>query len=59
MEWEQWKAQMRVSIAGASIARQAHDKMAQGRGAPDEEDMKRYAEEAGAIADLWASTLPE
>lgn len=55
--FDTWKQSMRVAIQAASIARQCHDKMARGLGAPDEDDMRRFAEEAAAIADLWEKTL--
>ena len=35
----------------------AHDHMASGRGAPEAEDMERFKEESGALADLWESTV--
>lgn len=44
---------MRHSIQAASIVRQAHDKISQGLGQPDEEDMKRYQEQAADIGELW------
>lgn len=44
---------MKCMIAAASIARQCHDKLDSGAGAPTVEDMKRYTEEAEAIAELW------
>ena len=57
--WDEWRRQMRVAIQAAAIVRQCFDKMAEGRGAPDEDDMIRYAEEAEAVADLWDETLPK
>jgi len=44
---------MKCMIAAASIARQCHDKINSGAGAPTVEDMRNYAEEAEAIAELW------
>lgn len=44
---------MKCMIAAASIARQCHDKINSGAGAPTVEDMKNYTEEAEAIAELW------
>lgn len=57
-DWDQWKQAMRMAIQAASIVRESHDKMAQGLGAPDKNDMRRFADEAAALADLWESTLP-
>lgn len=54
MSWKENAETMKMLIAAASIARQAHDKLDSGAGAPDQSDMRRYAEEAEAIADLWA-----
>jgi hypothetical protein len=48
-DWAVWKQQMRVAIQAASIVRECHDKMARGLGAPDEDDMRRFAEEAAAL----------
>ena len=56
-DYDAWKAHMRIAIMGASIARYCHDHMASGRGAPDVEDMDRFKEEYGALADLWESTV--
>lgn len=52
-DWDEWKKHMRVAIQAASIVRECHDKMARGLGAPDADDMRGYAEEAAALADLW------
>jgi hypothetical protein len=51
--FDAWVQQMRVAIQGASIARECHDKMARGEGAPNEDDMRRFAGDAAALADLW------
>ena len=56
-DYDVWKAHMRIAIMGASIARYCHDHMASGRGAPEAEDMERFKEESGALADLWESTV--
>jgi len=56
--WDEWVADVRVAIYAASIVRQAHDKQAEGRGAPTAEDMKLYTEEAAALVDLWEDGLP-
>lgn len=45
--------QIRAALVGASIANMAHDHRRAGRGAPDVEDMKRFIEEAEAIAALY------
>lgn len=44
---------MMCMIAAASIARQCHDKLDSGAAAPTVEDMRRFTEEAEAIAELW------
>ncbi len=44
---------MMCMIAAASIARQCHDKINSGVGAPNKEDMRRFTEEAETIAELW------
>lgn len=56
--WDEWKLHMRTAIVAASIVRECHDMMARGAGAPDLEDMRRFAEEAESIASLWEETLP-
>lgn len=40
-----------VAVAGASFARQVHDYMAEGRGAPDDDACDRMLEEAESVAD--------
>lgn len=55
--YDAWVSAMRVSIMGAAIVRQSFDMMRDGRGAPDVDDMRRFAMEAGAIADLWVESL--
>lgn len=55
--FDEWKRFMRASIQSASIVKQCHWKMERGAGAPDEDDMNRYIEEAGAIADLWEERM--
>lgn len=57
-DFDVWVAHMRVAIQAASIVRESHDKMARGLGAPDADDMRRFSEEGGALADLWEETLP-
>ncbi len=52
-KFERHAHRMKCMIAAASIARQCHDKLDSGAGAPTVEDMKRYTEEAEAIAELW------
>lgn len=56
-DYDAWKAHMRIAIMGASIARYCHDHIASGRGAPESEDMERFKDESGALADLWESTV--
>ena len=48
---------MKCMISAASIARQCHDKINSGAGAPTVEDMKNYTEEAEAIAELWEEAI--
>ena len=52
-KYERHVHKMKCMIAAASIARQCHDKINSGAGAPTVEDMKNYTEEAEAIAELW------
>ena len=52
-KYERHVHRMKCMIAAVSIARQCHDKINGGAGAPTVEDMKRYTEAAEAIADLW------
>ena len=52
-KYERHVHRMKCMIAAASIARQCHDKINTGAGAPTVEDMKNYTEEAEAIAELW------
>ena len=52
-KFERHVHRMKCMIAAASIARQCHDKINSGAGAPTVEDMKSYTEEAEAIAELW------
>ena len=56
--YELWKAHLRIAIMGATIARECHDMMARGLGAPEVEDMQRFTMEAGALADLWEESVP-
>lgn len=58
-DFDHWKDHMRASIAAASIAVQAFDKLRSGRGAPDVDDMRHFAEEGEAVADLWVESLGE
>lgn len=51
-----WDDVMLTAIMAASIVRECHDKMARGAGAPDREDMRRFTEEAEAIAELYQET---
>lgn len=48
---------IKASIYGSTIARLAQDKLAEGRGAPDENDMRNFAEEAEAVVELWTETV--
>jgi hypothetical protein len=43
-----------LAVYGAFIAAQAQQKMAEGRGAPDQSDVDRYVEEAAALANMVA-----
>jgi hypothetical protein len=51
--FEDWIFLTRSSIYAACIAAQVRTHMAEGRGAPGDEDMDRFSEEAGAITDHW------
>lgn len=55
--YQAWIDMMHVSIMGASIARQAHDHMREGRGAPEADDIRRFTDDAEALADLWMETF--
>lgn len=57
-EFQTWKRNMRNSIMAAAIVRQCFDMMAEGRGEPKADDMRRFSDEAEAIAQLWAESLP-
>lgn len=46
------------TVYGNAMARQVFDHMASGRGAPDEDDFDRFAEEAACIATMAAARLP-
>lgn len=48
-----WIFAVRTSIIGSMIANQVTEHMHRGKGAPEEKDMARFAEEAAAVADLW------
>ena len=48
-----WLFAVRTSIMGSMIANQVTEHFRLGKGAPDETDMARFAEEAAAVADLW------
>jgi hypothetical protein len=52
-DWETWKRETANRIFAASIALQARDYMADGRGGVTPEVMKRIAEEAAAISEVW------
>jgi hypothetical protein len=41
-----------LSVFGAFVATQVQEKLTSGRGAPDEDDMDRYIEEAETVADM-------
>ena len=56
-KYERHVHRMKCMIAAASIARQCHDKINSGAGAPTVEDMKRYIEEAEATAELWEEAI--
>jgi hypothetical protein len=55
-KYEKHVYRMKCMIAASSIARQCHDKTSSGAGAPTADDMRDYAQEAEAIAELWEST---
>lgn len=41
-----------LAVYGAMVALQVHKHMDEGRGAPDDEDMRRFVEEAHAVAEM-------
>ena len=43
-----------LAVYGAFIAAQAQQKMSEGRGAPDQDDVDRYVEEAATLANMVA-----
>lgn len=45
-----------LAVYGAFIAVQAQQKMNEGRGAPDQDDVDRYVEEAATLANMVAIT---
>lgn len=47
-----------LSVYGASVALQVHQRFREGRGAPDEDDFERYVEEAASIADCSEEAQP-
>lgn len=59
MTYEEWVASMRVSIQAAAIVHMSCARMQAGLGPPDVDDMRNYAEEAAALADLWQESLPK
>ena len=46
-----------LSVYGAWVALQAHQKMLEGRGAPDEHDFAGYVEEATTLANMAAEAV--
>ena len=43
-----------LAVYGAFVAVQAQQKMSEGRGAPDQDDVNRYVEEAETLANMVA-----
>jgi len=58
MKRSEWKDAISAAIYGAFIAQQVQDFMNSGKGAPGPVEMRRFAEEAGAVADLWREVVP-
>ncbi len=54
MDLETFQQARWLAVYGAFIAVQAQDKIESGRGAPDQEDVDRYVEEASTLADMVA-----
>jgi hypothetical protein len=52
-----WVFHMRISIQAASIARQSWDRMREGHGPPNVDDMRAFSEEGAALAELWEESL--
>lgn len=53
MKHEDWKMHMRIGIMSSTIALMVREHFKAGKGAPSPEDMERFKEEAGAVAELW------
>ena len=54
MDVESFQQSRWTAVYGAFVAVQAQRKMDEGRGAPDDDDVKRYCEEAEALANMVA-----
>jgi hypothetical protein len=54
MDSESFQQVRFLAVYGAFVAAQAQAKLASGRGAPDQEDVNRYVEEAEALANMVA-----
>lgn len=48
-----YRTMKHISIQAASIARQVHDYIDEGRGPPGVKEMQRFIDDATAIADLY------
>jgi hypothetical protein len=54
MDPESFKQARWLAVYGAFIAVQAQEKLESGRGAPDQDDVNRYVEEAETLANMVA-----
>lgn len=51
--FDDWVFLVRTGIFSAMIANQVSEHNRDGKGGITEEDMKRFEEEAGAVAEIW------
>lgn len=57
MDLESFQQARFLAVYGASVALQAQRKFDDGRGAPTQEDVKRYVEEATTLANMAAEAV--
>lgn len=57
MDLESFQQARFLSVFGAFVAMRAHQKMVEGRGAPNAGDMARYVEEATEVANAMAEEV--
>ncbi len=54
MDHESFQQARWLAVYAAWVALQAHQKMAEGRGAPDQSDVDHYVEDAAELANMVA-----